>query len=203
MKQKEVQIPLWLVSNESSCEQVSETLNHVIPSIDEKAGCNIFVEERESEETVHIWLIFEAPVEPGIWKIAIEMVENSLIRLLGKEEAHRRLLYDMALSYSRIVRPDGPVLQRNPLDLNERVWMYIVELPADVWEGGLQYFAPLFLDYRTQDSIHQADCTVELCRDSFSVTLERCQHYALVFGKTARTVSDAIIMTKNALKLFK
>ena len=135
-------------------------------------------------------------------KKSIELVENCLVKYLGAEEARGRLLYDMALSYGG-ARPDGAVLQRNPLNSCERVWMCVVELPAEIHDGELTYLIPYSIDGKTHDSIHQVNCTFKLCRDSFGVKLFSCRPYVMIMGKQAMNVSQAIVIAKNTLKMFK
>ena len=119
---------------------------------------------------------------------------------MGSDEARGRLLYDIALSYSDDVRPDGIVFQRNPLNSFERVWMCLVDLPCEVNEGELKYLVTPFLDSDTFDQMHQANCNMKLCSDNFGVKLIRCRPYALIFGKQVKDTCSGLLVAKNALK---
>jgi len=101
---------------------------------------------------VQLTICEEADQGSGI-KCAIEMVVNALVRLLGSYEARGRLLYDVALSYSNDVRPEGVVFQRNPLNSFEQVWICIVDFPCEVHEWELKYLVTLLLDGNTSNQM--------------------------------------------------
>ncbi len=101
---------------------------------------------------VQLTICEEADQGSGI-KCAIEMVVNALVRLLGSYEARGRLLYDVALSYSNDVRPEGVVFQRNPLNSFEQVWICIVDFPCEVHEWELKYLVTLLLDGDTSNQM--------------------------------------------------
>ena len=170
-------------------------------AIHEKTGCNIAVEERDQKIGNHVWLTVSG--EQGkATKKAVELVENCLVGTIGAEEARGRLLYDMALSCDG-ARPDGALLQRNPLNSFEKVWMWLVDLPAEVHDGELKFsFAP-FAKGAFVESLHGTSCTVKICRESFGVKLSFCRPYVMIFGSQVKSVSQAIVITKNALKQYK
>lgn len=81
--------------------------------------------------------------------------------------------------------------------------MCVVELSAEIHDGELTYLIPYSIDGKTHDSIHQVNCTFKLCRDSFGVKLFSCRPYVMIMGKQAMNVSQAIVIAKNTLKMFK
>ena len=170
--------------------------------IHETTQCTFLIDERELNGVrwVQLTICEEAEQGSGI-KCAIEKVENALVRLLGSDEARGRLLYDIALSYSDDVRPDGVVFQRNPLNSFERVWMCLVDLPCEVHEGELKYIVTHLLDGDTFDQMHQSNCTMKLCREYFGVKLIRCRPYALIFGKQSKDICSGLLVAKNALNV--
>jgi len=200
MVTKKLQIPYWLVASESSRKEVIDTLTHSTTNIYQSTGCKILIEERTSQ----VWLALCDHLGQGSGiKRATEILENKLVHLVGQEESRGRLLYDIAMSYADDVRPDGVVFQRNPLNSCERVWMCLVDFPAEVHDGVMKYIISPFVSGETYYQIHQANCTMKICRDSFGVKLFRCRHYALILGKQAKSVSAALVIAKNALKRFK
>merc|ERR1711862_961430 len=72
------------------------------------------------------------------------------------------------------------------------------ELPARVHKG---QWTPL-VDGTTYNSIHEFNCSLKICRDSFGVKLCRCPPYAMIIGRQKQNVSNAILYLKNALKMF-
>jgi hypothetical protein len=172
--------------------------------IHETTHCTFLIDERELNgvHQVQLTICEETDQGSGI-KCAIEMVENVLVRLLGSDESRGRLLYDLALSYSDDVRPEGVVFQRNPLNSLQRVWMCVVDLPCEVHEGELKYLVTPFLDGDTFDQMHQANCIMKICTENFGVKLIRCRPYALILGKQVKNMYSALLVTKNALKRYK
>lgn len=178
-------------------------MTHSIPIIYKTTGCKILIEERESNGKHQVGLTLHEQAEPcSGTKKAIELVENTLVGLVGQEESRGRLLYDMALSYGD-VRPDGVVFQRNPLNSMERVWMCLIDLPCYMHEGEMKYLASPFADGETFEQMHKANCALKLCKESFGVKLVRCPPYAFIFGKQVNNVSSALVVGRNALKRFK
>ena len=175
-----------------------------MPNIEQGSGSKLHLEETEMDDSRRLSIVIRAPAEStdAIVKNVTQMLEDVLVGIID-EESRGRLLYDMALACNVDIRSDGAVLQRNPLNSADRVWMCVVDFPTYVIEGVQKHFVIPSIDGKSYDEIHNAKCTLKICKDNFNVKLSRCKPYALILGKQVKNVSAAIVVIKNAIKRFR
>jgi len=197
---REVQLPSWLVSNEPSRNEVIEAINRSIEKIYQTTGCNIRIIQRAG---LFLSMCANQGESDGSTRNAIELVENCLVKMIGREECRGRLLYDIARSYGNIKYNGSAVSQRNPLNSSERIWMAVLDLPTKVIRDGRvkEVMRPFILNC-FQDRIHQARCTLIVCQDNFGAKLLRCRPYILVLGKQAKQVDKAVALVRKTLNQF-
>ena len=176
---------------------MSGTISGAVPVIEQLTGCVLRLVETSTDFNL---VVHAANNASALIRGAIEIVENSLIQMIiVSEQSRGRFLYDMASCYSEM-KPDGAVQQRNPFNSFEKVWMNLIDIPAQTVGEELKYSISPFIDGKINDDIHAAKCILNICRDNFGTQLLRCEPYILIVGKQAKNVSIATAAIKNAIK---
>lgn len=107
----------------------------------------------------------------------------------------------MALCYGE-VNADGAVQQRNPFNSDEKVWMNIIDIPSTVVGDEMKYNTSPYVNDKTYDDVHSANCSLCICKDNFGTPLLSCQPYVLIVGKQAKSADIATAALKNTVKRY-
>lgn len=180
-----------------SISVLSGTVSGAVPVIEQLTGCVLRLVETSTDVNL---VVHAANNVSTLVRGAIELVENALIqKVIVSEQSRGRFLYDMASCYSEM-KSDGTLQQRSPFNSFEKVWMNVIDIPAQTMGEELKYSISPFIDSKINDDIHAAKCILNICRDNFGTQLLRCEPYILIVGKQAKNVSIATASIKNAIK---
>ena len=211
----EIIVPLWLQKDRSSQRNL---FFHIIGV----NGCNTKRIEYEAGCKVHIVRSGEgdAPFVPmKIYveamhanqalrdlKVARHLIQSIVLEYVGNDGCRGRLLYEVAKSCWGSHRPkqstSRAVLDFNPFQHSgQQIFMSVVELPFLCEEGGKVFHAAHSVLMRGNlDKVQAAGCFVMVAQKGFRVPSEICDPYVFVYGKTYRSVDQAVHIVKYVIR---